>query len=292
MQLAISGQALGDDRPLEKILALLNELDVRWIDLWPQNLEGGDRTRPGWTNRYEGRDAGRAEEQLNAYGIGVSCITMPGAYVQAMADDADDYLAALEAAVDLAVRLRVKFVNSYVYHFSLGPNAGFEPIVEVLRTAADYAAHRGVTLLLENEAHDTTATADGMLRILDAVGSPALRTTFDAANYYQASEEPFPDAYLRLRDHIGYLHLKGAAVYDPSRHPEYGRGGTITGRLGDEHVFYAPLPETAFNAEQILARAAADRVSEFCMIEPHVPPDHVEEYYRIEVPYLRGHGVH
>lgn len=291
MQLAISGQTLGDDRPLDKILTLLNELDVRWIDLWPQNFDGGDRTRPGWTNRFEGRDAARAEDELNAHGIGVSCITMPGAYVEGMVADPDDYLAGLTAAIDLAVRLRAKLVNSYVYHFGLSVDADLGRIVAILRTAADYAAQRGVTLLLENEAHDATATADGMLRILDAVGSPALRTTFDAANYYQASEEPFPNAYLRLRDHIGYVHLKGAAVFDSSRHPEYGRGGRLTGGR-DGHVFYVPLPETAFNAEQILARAAVDHVSEFCMIEPHVPPDHVEDYYRIEVPYLRGRGVH
>lgn len=292
MQLVISGQALGEDRPLAQILKLLNELDVRWIDLWPANVEGGDQNRPGWTHRYEGRDVERAETELNAHGIGVACVSMPGAFSAELSADPADYLAALKATIDLAVRLRVRLVNCYAYHFALDREAPIDQLVDLLRSAAAYAERFRVTLLLENEAHDATATPAGMLRVLDAVESPALRTAFDPANYYQAGAEPFPDAYERLHDRIGYVHLKGAAIFDPDRHPEYARGGTLTGAHREGHVLYPPLPDAAFNAAQVLARAIRDRVSEFCMLEPHVPPTHAEDYYRVEVPYVRRHGVH
>jgi hypothetical protein len=60
MIVGISGQALGSTRTLGEILALLRELGVRWIELWPSNLEGGMAPRRG----YEGKDVGRAKETL------------------------------------------------------------------------------------------------------------------------------------------------------------------------------------------------------------------------------------
>jgi sugar phosphate isomerase/epimerase len=161
-----------------------------------------------------------------------------------------------------------------------------------MRTAAEYAAEKGVTLVLENEAHDASGTAVGMLKILQAVGSPAFKTNFDATNYYQAGEEGFPRAYMRLREFIGYVHLKNGCVHDPVIHTDVGKGGTMP-RLGPgQYIHYCPLPEGAVNIEGLLEQLHRDGYDGFCTIEPHVPPDLVEQYYRIEVPYLRRHGVH
>lgn len=292
MLLAISGQSLGADRSLGEILSVLNDLDVRWIDLWPENVEGGDFSLAGSTHRYEGREIDKVETELNAHGIGVSCVSMPGAFSTALAADPEDYLSALKKAIDVADFLRAKLVNSYVYNFAREPGAPIDTIASILRTAVDHAAVRDITLVLENEAHDTTATVTGMRRIIDEVSSPWLKTTLDAANYYQAGEEPFPLAYKELKDVIGYLHLKGGCSYVPEWHPEWGRGGEMTGSRSGGHIFYPPLNKAAYNVEQLLTFALGDHVSEFCMIEPHVPASRVEDYYRVEVPYLRRHGVH
>ena len=292
MILGVSGQALGTNRSLAEILALLNQLDVRWIELWPPNLEGGDPQLPAWGSRYEGRDVAKAEEVLNAHGIGVACVTMPGAFSKEMVSDPKDYLSALKKAVDVAVALHCRLVNSYCYHFALGRGAPIAPLIRVLRPAADYAAERGVTLVLENEAHDASGTVGGMLRILEAIDSPAMKTNYDPTNYYQASEEGYPYAYNCLQEHIAHVHLKGGCLYDPALYPEVGKGGPMTGRPVEGHIYYPPLPEGALNAERLLARLREDGYQGFCTIEPHVPPDHVERYYRIEIPYLRRHGVH
>jgi sugar phosphate isomerase/epimerase len=42
------------------------------------------------------------------------------------------------------------------------------------------------------------------------VNSPALRATFDAANFVQCGVRPFTDAYARLRPHLVYLQVKDA----------------------------------------------------------------------------------
>jgi sugar phosphate isomerase/epimerase len=291
MILAISGQALSKYRSLDKILSLFNELDVRWIELWPLNLEGGGSDSDSRENRYEGKDLDKAKEVLDAHGIGVACVTMPGAFFAKMVADPQDYLSAMRKAIDVAVDLNCPLVNSYCYHFALGRDADMTPFVKVLKQAAEYAAAQGITLVLENEAHDATATVDGMCRILEAVNSPALKTNLDPCNYYHATEEAFPYGYHRLKKYIGYVHLKNGCLYDPSIHPEHRRRSVITGKDGAYHIYYPPLAEGAVNIDGLVAQLRQDHYKGFCTLEPHVPAEELEAYYRSEVAYIRNMGV-
>ena len=291
MILAISGQALSRRKPFNELCALLNRLDVRWVELWPLNMEGGALNLPVPESRYEGRDLSKARDILNAHAIGVACVTMDGAFNAEMVADPDDYLAALRKAIDVAVDLNARLVNCYCYHFALGRDAEITPLVDVLRPAAAYAKDRGVIVVLENEAHDASGTIDGMLNILSAVGSDALKTNFDPANYYQAAEEPFPHAYDRLKDHIAYVHLKNGCVYNPAVHPEAGRRGTLTGGSAGRYMYYPPYPFGAFNIEAFIEQLGRDRYPGFCTLEPHVPPHRLEEYYQIEAAHARRRGI-
>jgi sugar phosphate isomerase/epimerase len=289
--LAISGQALSRRRPFDEVCALFNRLDVRWIELWPPNVEGGDSNLAVPEARYEGRDLGKARDILNAHGIGVACVTLDGAFTAAMVAEPKDYLAALRKATDVAVELGARLVNSYCYHFALGRDADIKPLVAVLRPAAAYAKDRGITLVLENEAHDASATVDGMLRILDAVESDAMKTNFDPANYYQATEEPFPYAYDRLKHYIAYVHLKNGCIYNPAVHAEAGRRGSLTGWNAEQHMYYPPYPFGAINIEALIERLQRDRYKGFCTLEPHVPPHRLEEYYQVETAHARRSGI-
>jgi len=291
MILAISGQALSRRKPLDQICALFNRLDVRWIELWAPNVPGGAPTLRVPECRYEGRDVSKARDILNAHGIGVACVTMDGAFTADIVAQPDDYFAALKKTVDVAVALNAKLVNNYCYHFALGRDADITPLIDVLRPAATYAKDRGVTLVLENEAHDASGVVDGMLKILEAVGSDAMKTNFDPANYYQATEEPFPNAYFRLKDFIAYVHLKNGCIYNPAIHPEEGRRGTLTGRPGEQYMYYPPFPFGAFNIGAFIEQLQRDRYQGFCTLEPHVPPHRLEEYYEIEVADARRRGI-
>jgi sugar phosphate isomerase/epimerase len=291
MILAISGQALSRYRSLDEILDFFNQLDVRWIELWPLNLEGGGPDSDSKENRYEGKEIGKTKDVLNARGIGVACVTMPGAFFAKMAADPEDYLSAMRKAVDVAVDLNCQLVNSYCYHFALGREADITPLVSVLKPAAEYAGEKGITLVLENEAHDATATVDGMCRILEAVNSPAMKTNIDPCNYYQATEEAFPYGYHRLKKHLAYVHLKNGCLYDPLIHPEHRRRSAITGRAGDHHIYYPPLAEGAVNIEGFVAQLRHDHYKGFCTLEPHVPAEELEAYYRAEVAYIRNMEV-
>ena len=46
--------------------------------------------------------------------------------------------------------------------------------------------------------------------LIEAVGSPSLRATFDAANFVQCGVRPHTDGYPLLRPHLVYLQVKDA----------------------------------------------------------------------------------
>jgi sugar phosphate isomerase/epimerase len=99
---------------------------------------------------------------------------------------------------------------------------GFAWIIESLRAAANYAASKGVTLVLENH-WGPTGTAAGCKRIHDGVGSPWLKYVLDTGNFFH-----LPDQYAEMQvfmSDLGMLHTKvykgGSRV--GASDPDYGR---------------------------------------------------------------------
>lgn len=292
MILGIAGYTLGKSHTLSEILSKFKKYEARWVELWPWNLEGGNPNLVAWEDRYEDRNIYRCEQVLNEFGIGVACITFPAAFSPELVARPEEYLQALEKAIDVAKVLNSKLVNCYCYHFALEKGASIEPFVRLMQRAAKYAEDNGVTLLLENEAHDATGTVGGMLKILEAVSSKAFKTTYDPVNYYQANEEGYPAAYECLKKYIAYVHVKGGCLFNANLHSEKTKGGTLTGRLSEGYINYPPLSDSAVNTERILSRLTEDKYEGIIMIEPHVTADLADEYYAVETKYLRKHGVH
>lgn len=284
----IEGQALGPRRSFEEQLAFFKRLGASWVEIWPPNLEGGISP----VNRYEGKDLGKAKDLLAKYGFGVACVGMPLGFYHGMIEDVDAYVAAFRSAIDTAVALGANLVNNYCFHWARGPyNPDIGPFVNMLRRVVPYAVDNGVTIVLENEASDATGTVEGMLRIIEAVGNnEAFGTTFDAANYYHASEEAWPYAYRTLKPHIKYVHVKNGRLHDPTTDEEKGKGPAMPRKEG-WFLHYCPIKDGAVNIAGLLSEMQADGYAGFCTIEPKVPPDQMEKYYRIDLDYLREHGV-
>ena len=184
-----------------------------------------------------------------------------------------------KTAVDAAAALGAPIVNCYL--------AGISPdlFVEIVKPAAAYAGTQGVTIVLENEAHDDSATPESVLSMVERIGSPHFGTEYDPCNYYHAYEEPYPKAYEVLKDHIHYVHLKGGCHYDERWATR--KGSTIRGET-DRFIGYLPLPESAYGIDRIMQRLAADGYHGFVTLEPHVLGPTVIDFYKIEVPYLRA----
>ena len=75
---------------------------------------------------------------------------------------------------------------------------------------AEIAAGQGLVLAHENEKEIFGDTPDRCADLITSVNSPALRATFDAANFVQCGVRPFSEAYGLLRPHLVYLQVKDA----------------------------------------------------------------------------------
>ena len=278
MKLAINAQQLASTCTLAEVLDRVAKLDVHAVELWPHNLPGG--TTPEEKERWETKDVRKAARVLRDRDMTVACVTLGFDALPFILREGTvaDVTAALEGAVDAAETLGATLVNGYLAGV---PASTF---VEAAIPAARHAGTKGVTLVLENEAHDDSATAAEVLDILEAVDSPNLKTLFDPCNYFQAGEDPCTSAYETLKDHIGYVHFKGGMVYAGGAGVH--RGGTFRGST-DRYIGYGPLAASAFDVAGVVRRLRRDGYDGFVTLEPHVPPEHVETLLAADVAYLR-----
>lgn len=279
VRLALSAQLLARTHRLEEILDLLRSLGIDAVEIWPQNIPGDATPEP--QAGYERTDVASARRILEASGMTAACVTLGGRAIQrCMVDGPGVGTDALKGAVDAAATLGARIVNCYL--------AGIAPavFVQAVQPAAEYAGSLGITIVLENEAHDDSGTALGVRAIIEAVGSPHFATLYDPCNYYQANEEPYPYAYEVLKHHVRYVHLKGGCRYQPDLRPADHRGGTLRGHE-DRFIGYVALPDSAVNSEGVLRRLARDGYTGFITLEPHVPVEQALAFYQIEVPYAR-----
>jgi sugar phosphate isomerase/epimerase len=276
---AISAQLLGKSRSLAQVLETVRSLGVDAVELWPQNLAGGET--PEEQARYERKDVAAAGRTVESAGVTVACVTLGGGAIRRCAEEGPAVgTAALKGAVDAAAALGARLVNCYL--------AGIPPALfaDAVRPAAAYAGRVGVTIVLENEAHDDSGTALGVRSIVEAVGSPHFGTLYDPCNYYQANEEPYPYAYEVLKDAVRYVHLKGGCRYAPEWRRQDHRGGALRG-AEDRFIGYVALPDGAVNADGVVTRLRRDGYDGFVTLEPHLPAERLLECLAVEAPYLR-----
>jgi sugar phosphate isomerase/epimerase len=129
-------------------------------------------------------------------------------------DDFAEHLTRLDRALDVAERLGAPVIR--IFSFFL-PD-GDDPAVhrdEVLRRMAalcERAQGRGVVLVHENEKYIYGDTPERCLDIVESVGSPVLRLTWDAANFVQCGVRPHSEGYVLLRPYLEYIQVKDAVL--------------------------------------------------------------------------------
>jgi sugar phosphate isomerase/epimerase len=86
---------------------------------------------------------------------------------------------------------------------------GVERWVEGLRKSAPAAEDSGAILALENVGRSPARSAPEILRIIDAVGSPAVRVYYDVGNSTSMGFDAIGELRL-LKDKLAQVHVKGA----------------------------------------------------------------------------------
>lgn len=161
----------------------------------------------------------RARALLAARGVRVSAVGSPIGKVK-ITDDFDAHLARFRRAVWVAGQLGTPYIR--VFSFFLPAAEAARHRDEVLRRlGALVAAARaaGLTLLHENERDIYGDTPERCRDLLESIGSPHLRATFDPANFVACGVRPYDDAYPLLRDYIAYWHIKDASAADGTVRP-------------------------------------------------------------------------
>lgn len=278
MKLGISGQALGDVLPFGEIVKKGKKCGVYDYEIWPCNA--------GVENDYAKADLSRIKDVMQREQIRICCVTLGAGFSKAAASDPELYSRLLINAVDAARELGAAAVNHYCGFICPSAEPDFEILEKFWRKPLEYAENQGITLVLENEAHDCTSTPEKMFKILEHFSHKNFKTNFDAVNYFHASCEGFPWAYNVLKPYIGYVHIKNACLYNPeANQPGYNRGAPMGGCHAPSPIQYAPIPHGAVNIPALLS-ALEEGYEGVCTLEPHTDPEHVEEFYTEESLWL------
>jgi sugar phosphate isomerase/epimerase len=113
---------------------------------------------------------------------------------------------------DIAGELGTTLVRVFSFYMPAGepPERYRTQVIDQMGALAQVAEERGVLLAHENEKEIFGDIPRRCADLITSVSSPALRSTFDNANFVQCGVRPFSDAYDLLRPHLVYLQVKDA----------------------------------------------------------------------------------
>jgi sugar phosphate isomerase/epimerase len=271
MKIAINAQQLAH-YSLADVVTFTLELGVEGIELWPENVPGGDNDF-----LWRGRDIASAAKVIHAAGLKVACVTL-GFFALPRAESRQEAVNAVIGALDAAVVADCSLVNLYT--------AGLpaREFIEIMKLASPEAEKRRVTITLENEAHDDTAFPEWVRDILDEVNSPWVKTQYDPCNYYHAGDEAFPKPLHTLRMRIGYFHLKGGGSYQTGSN--IFKGSKM--RDSEQPIGYGPISGADFDLSQVVAAMKAEGYQGWVTLEPHVGKDAIKDILRLDSEWLKN----
>lgn len=243
----LSGFADEIDDDLTTQCRVLRELGLSWMEF-----------RSAWGTNVLDLDAAqleRASEILAEHGLKVSSVGSPIGKIF-IDEDFEPHLVRARHAVEVAQHFGAPFIR--IFSFFLRP--GMDPadhrdeVMRRMRALAEVAEAGGVVLLHENEKDIYGDTPERCLDLMQTVDSPALRATWDPANFVQVcGPKPFDAGWSMIRPYIVYMQIKDAIAATSE---------VVTAGSGD-----GQLPET-------IAALKADGFDGFFSLEPHLGSAH------------------
>ena len=148
---------------------------------------------------------------VDAAGVRVSAIGSPIGKIPVGAPLAPE-LDRMRRVADVAAGLGTTLVRVFSFFVPAGepPERYRGQVIDRMGALARIAEERGLILAHENEKEIYGDVPERCADLITAVASPALRATFDPANFVQCGARPFSDAYGLLRPYLVYLQVKDA----------------------------------------------------------------------------------
>jgi len=156
-------------------------------------------------------DVGRVGSALSDAGIRVSAIGSPVGKIPVEAPIGPE-LDRLRRVAEIAGRLGTPIIRVFSFFIPAGqpPGRYRDQVIDRMGALATVAESHGVILAHENEKEIYGDVPQRCADLIESVASPALRATFDAANFVQCGVRPQSDAYPLLRRHLIYVQIKDA----------------------------------------------------------------------------------
>jgi sugar phosphate isomerase/epimerase len=152
---------------------------------------------------------------IDSAGVRVSAIGSPIGKIGVGAP-IEPELERMRRIADIAGELGSALVRVFSFYIPAGepPERYRSQVIDRMGALARIAEERDVLLAHENEKEIYGDLPGRCADLITSVDSPALRATFDAANFVQCGVRPFTDAYPLLRPHLVYLQVKDARAAD------------------------------------------------------------------------------
>jgi len=158
------------------------------------------------------------DEQLAAFraatddaGVRVSAIGSPVGKIPIQAPLGPE-LDRMRRVADVASGLGTTLVRVFSFFMPAGepPERYRGQVIDRMGALAGIAEEHGLILAHENEKEIYGDVPGRCADLIAEVGSPALRATFDPANFVQCGVRPFAEAYALIRPYLVYLQVKDA----------------------------------------------------------------------------------
>jgi sugar phosphate isomerase/epimerase len=203
MTFTLSGFADEISPDLDEQLAVLAAESISHLELrsvWSTNVADLDDA-----------ELARFRRALDTAGVRVSAIGSPIGKVGLNAP-LEPELDRLRRVADIAAELGTTTVRVFSFFMPAGepPQRHRQQVIDRMRALTSIADDRGLVLAHENEKEIYGDRPERCADLIAAVGSPALRATFDAANFVQCGVRPHSEAYRLLRPYLVYVQVKDA----------------------------------------------------------------------------------
>ncbi len=170
--------------------------------------------RSAWgTNVADLSDAqlARFRAAMDGAGVRVSAIGSPIGKID-VRNSFRTELDRMRRIADVADALGTRLVRVFSFFIPAGEPADRyrSRVIDQMAALAAVAAERGLLLAHENEKLIYGDVPQRCADIITSVGSPALRATFDAANFVQCGVRPHTEGYDLLRPYLVYVQIKDA----------------------------------------------------------------------------------
>jgi sugar phosphate isomerase/epimerase len=203
MTVVLTGFADEISPDLDEQLAVLASESISHLELrsvWSTNVADLDDAQ-----------VGRLRRQLDDSDVRVSAIGSPIGKV-GIDTPLRPELERLRRVADIADELGTNLVRVFSFFIpqAQAPARYRTAVLDRMGRFASFAAERGLMLAHENEKEIYGDRPERCADIIASVGSPALRATFDAANFVQCGVRPYSDAYELLRPYLVYVQIKDA----------------------------------------------------------------------------------